>query len=181
MTVTILGFGGSPRKGSFNSALLREAKDLMPEGSALNIFDIFGIPLFNQDDETNPPEIVKRFKEAIKASDGLLVVSPEYNYSIPGYLKNAIDYASRPPETNYFKGKPVAFMSASTGMLGGARAQYHLRQVAVFLDMKPINKPEVFVSFAPTKFDQNLRLKDDAAIVFMKQLLQELVNACKKA
>lgn len=181
MTVRILGFGGSLRKGSYNSALLREASDHMPEDSRLEIFDISSIPIYNQDHENNPPQVVLNFKEAIKDADGLLIVTPEYNYSIPGFLKNAIDYASRPPETNYFRGKPVAFMSASTGMLGGSRAQYHLRQVAVFLDMKPINRPEVFINFAQTKFDQNMRLKDEQAIGFMRQLLKELVDQCRKS
>ena len=106
----------------------------------------------NQDEENNYPENVKNFKKQVKESDGVLIVTPEYNYSVPGYLKNVLDVASRPYGDSPFDGKPVAIMSASIGMLGGSRAQYHLRQSCVFLNMIPVNTPEVFVTFAPQKF-----------------------------
>ena len=117
--------------------------------------------MFNSDLESSPPEPVKQFKQKIKAADAILIVTPEYNYSVPGVLKNAINWASRPYGDNAFDSKPVAIMSASTGMLGGARAQYHLRQSLIFLNMRPVNKPEVFVTFAPQKFDANGKLIDE--------------------
>ncbi len=105
-----------------------------------------------------------------------MVATPEYNYSVPGVLKNAIDFASRPYGDNPFDDKPVAIMSASIGMLGGARAQYHLRQMFVFLNMHPVNGPEVIVTFAQNKFDANGNLIDENTSKFLKQLLQNLTN-----
>lgn len=175
--IRVTGFGGSLRKNSYTRAMLEECTNLMPPSSELSIADISRIPLFNQDDEEHPPAAVKDFKNSIRKSDAVLVVTPEYNYSIPGFLKNAIDYASRPPSDNVFRHKPVAIMSASIGILGGSRAQYHLRQVFVFLDSYVINKPEVFVTLANTKFDSNLRLIDNTAREFMGELLKNLVTA----
>lgn len=175
--INVTGFGGSLRKNSYNRALLEECVNLMPANSELSFANISGIPLFNQDDEENPPDAVKNFKNAIRKADAILVVTPEYNFSIPGIIKNAIDYASRPPTDNVFRHKPVALMSASVSILGGSRAQYHLRQVFVFLDAYVINKPEVFVTLAHTKFDNNLRLIDKTAKEFMGQLLNNLVSA----
>ena len=149
----ILGFAGSLRKGSYNRMLMKTAQLLLPPNTSLEIFALDDIPPFNADLETNMPEVVLEFKQKIRAADAILIVTPEYNYSVPGVLKNAIDWTSRPYPDNSFQGKPVALMSASTGMLGGARAQYHLRQTLVFLDMHPVNKPEVFVTFAAQKFD----------------------------
>ncbi len=124
----ILGFAGSLRKGSYNRALLRAAAELLPEDATLETFDLEGIPRFNQDLESDPPARVKDFKAKIRAADAVLIATPEYNYSVPGVLKNAIDWASRPSGDSAWPGKPLAVMSASTGMLGGSRAQYHLRQ-----------------------------------------------------
>ena len=129
----ILGFAGSLRAGSYNRALLRAATELLPDDATLEIFDINGIPPFNQDLEMDMPAKVKEFKSKIRGADAILIATPEYNYSIPGVLKNAIDFASRPYGDNPFNDKPVAIMSASIGMLGGARAQYHLRQTFIFL------------------------------------------------
>lgn len=148
---------------------------MTPKDAELEIFDLEGIPLFNQDLETRMPERVKEFKAKIKAADAVLIATPEYNYSIPGVLKNAIDWASRPYGNNSFEGKPVAVMSASIGMLGGARAQYHLRQTFVFLDMHPINSPEVFVTFAPEKIDEKGRLTDEKTRELISELLKNLV------
>jgi chromate reductase len=178
--VNILGFAGSLRQGSYNKALLRAATELVPQDANLEIFDLEGIPPFNQDLEKSMPPKVKEFKAKIKSADAILMVTPEYNYSIPGVLKNAIDWASRPYGDNSFTGKPVAVMSASTGMLGGARAQYHLRQVLVFLDMYPINKPEVFLTFANQKFDDKGRLTDEKAKELIKELLTALVTWTRK-
>jgi chromate reductase len=173
--LNILGFAGSLREGSYNRALLRAAVDLVPQDTKLDIFDLEGIPLFNQDLEKSVPEKVKEFKAKIKTADAVLIVTPEHNYSIPGVLKNAIDWASRPYGDNSFDGKPAAIMSASTGMLGGARAQYHLRQVCVFLNMHPLNRPEVFVTFANQKFDAKGNLNDEKTKEFIKQELEALV------
>jgi len=174
--VKILGFAGSLRKSSYNKAILRAALELLPKDTALEIFDLEGIPPFNQDFEKQMPEKAQEFKTKIKAADAILIATPEHNYSIPGVLKNAIDWASRPYGDNAFDGKPVAVMSASTGMLGGARAQYHLRQTFVFLNMYPINKPEVIVTYAQDKIDRDGRLTDKNTRDFIKQLLENLVS-----
>jgi len=158
--VKILGFVGSLRKGSYNKALMRAALELVPNDATLEVFDLEGIPSFNQDFERQPPQIVKTFKAKNKAANALSIASPEYNYSIPGVLKNANDWASRPYGDNAFEGKPVAIMSASTGRLGGARAQYHLRQSFVFVNMFPINRPEVMVPNASERVDADGNLTD---------------------
>ena len=173
--VHILGFAGSLRKSSFNRALLREALELVPEDARLEVFDLEGIPPFNQDLENQPPEKVKEFKAKIREADAILIATPEYNYSIPGVLKNAIDWASRPYGDNALEGKPVALMGASPGMLGTARAQYHLRQTFVFLNMHPINRPEVMVPFASDKVDQTGRLTDPKTKEKIRELLESLI------
>jgi chromate reductase len=174
--VSVLGFAGSLRKNSYNKALLRLAAELMPKNAVLEIFDLKGICLFNEDLETEPPEKVKKFKAKIRAADAILIATPEYNYSIPGVLKNAVDWASRPPTDNAFDGKPVAIMGASTGMLGTARAQYHLRQCFITLNMYPINDPEVFVGHARKKFDECGRLNDEKARKLIAELLENLID-----
>ncbi len=171
--VRILAFAGSLRKDSYNRMLLREVVQLVPEDATVETFDLKDIPIFNQDFEKTPPDPVKEFKAKIKAADAILIVTPEYNYSIPGVLKNAIDWASRPYGDSAWEGKPVALMSASTGMLGAARAQYHLRQSFVFLNMYPVNRPEVILTFAAQKFDAEGRLTDEKT----KQLAADLLKA----
>jgi chromate reductase len=174
--ISILGFAGSLRKGSFNKAILRAATELLPENAEIEIFDLEGIPLFNQDKEHEYPQKVLEFKSRIKAADAILIATPEYNYSIPGVLKNAIDCASRPYGDNAFKGKPVAIMGASVGMLGTARAQYHLRQSFVFLDVYTVNSPEVMVPFAADKVDAQGRLSDPKAKELIAELIKSLVD-----
>jgi len=178
--IVILGFAGSLRKNSYNKALLRAAAELVPKGTKLEIFDLEGIPPFNQDLEYNMPERAKEFKARIKAADAILIATPEHNYSIPGVLKNAIDWASRPYDDNSFDGKPAAIMSASTGTLGGARAQYHLRQVFVFLNMYPINRPEVMLPNASENIDEDGRIKNETTLRLMRELLGNLVVWTKK-
>ena len=173
--VHILGFAGSLRKQSYNRAILAAALEMVPDDASLEIFDLEGIPPFNQDLELQPPDKVKEFKARIRAADAILIATPEYNYSIPGVLKNAIDWASRPYGDNAFDGKPVAMMGASIGMLGTARAQYHLRQSFVFLNMYPMNQPEVMVSFAQDKVDGSGRLTDEKTRKRIKELLESLV------
>ncbi|MGH9974235.1 MAG: NADPH-dependent FMN reductase [Nitrososphaeraceae archaeon] len=175
-TLKVLGFAGSLRLGSYNKALLKAVANLLPKDLELEIFDIDGIPGFNQDIETDMPTKVKEFKSKVRGADAILIATPEYNYSVPGVLKNAIDWASRPYGDNAFDGKPVAIMSASIGMLGGARAQYHLRQMFVFLNMYPVNGPEVMVTFAQDKFDADGKLVDADTKKYVTQLLQNLAN-----
>jgi chromate reductase len=172
----IVGFAGSLRKGSFNKALLRAASELLPDSANLEIFDLEGIPPFNQDLEASMPERVKLFKQKIKSADAILIATPEHNYSLPGVLKNAIDWGSRPHGDNSFDGKPVAIMSASTGLFGGARAQYHLRQVLVFLNMYPLNRPEVFVMLAEGKINNEGRVTDEETRKRIGRLLEALVD-----
>lgn len=126
-TITILGIAGSLRRDSYNRAALRAAQALAPTEATIDVFDLQGIPPFNQDEEQHPPAPVADLKTRIRAADAILIVTPEYNYSIPGVLKNAIDWASRPYGDSAWEGKPVAVMGASVGTLGTAHAQYHLR------------------------------------------------------
>ena len=173
--VTILGIAGSLRKASFNRAALRAAQGLVPEGARLEIFDLNGIPPFNQDHEQEPPQSVVELKRKIHAANAILFVTPEYNYSIPGVLKNAIDCASRPYGDNAWEGKPVALMGASIGNLGTARAQYHLRQSFVFLDMHPLNKPEIMIGNAAERFDERGELICEKTRELIRQLLSALI------
>jgi chromate reductase, NAD(P)H dehydrogenase (quinone) len=173
--ISILGIAGSLRKASFNKSVLRAAQKLVPADASIEIFEIDGIPGFNQDDEKNPPPRVAELKAKAKAADAILFVTPEYNYSIPGVLKNAIDWASRPYGDSAWAGKPVAVMGASVGVIGTARAQYHLRQTFVFLDMDPVNQPEVMIN-APKSLDGQGNLTDDTAKELISKLLQKLVE-----
>ncbi len=172
--LTILGIPGSLRKASFNRALLRAAIELAPPGMKLETADISQIPPYDQDvhDAGVPPSVVV-LREAIKKADALLFVTPEYNYSVPGVLKNAIDWASRPPEQP-FAGKPMGVIGASGGPGGTMRAQYHLRQIAVFLDMHPINKPELFVRGAGSLFDATGKLTDEPTRTLLVKYLEAL-------
>src|SRR5215469_1365782 len=172
--VTVLAVCGSLRAGSYNKAALRTAVELKPPGMTIETADIGSFPLYNEDVRAQGfPPPVERFRRQIVAADALLFVTPEYNYSISGVLKNAIDWASRPPDQP-FAGKPVAMMGAGAGMAGTARAQYDLRRSCVFLDMHPLNKPEIFVGQAQTKFDPSGRLTDDAARGFIRVMLVNL-------
>lgn len=178
--IKILGFAGSLRRASYNKAILQAAKDFAPEGSEIEIFDLEGIPPYNQDLDDRMPAKVVEFKEKIRKADAILIATPEYNYSVPGVLKNAIDWASRPPGDNSFAGKPVAIMSASIGMLGGARAQYHLRQTFVYIDMHPVNRPEVMVPFATDKIDGHGNVTDAKTKEKIKELVESLVAWTKR-
>ena len=173
--IKILGIAGSVRKASLNKAALREAQRLVPEGASLDIFEIDGLPGFNQEEEKNPPAKVIDMKARIRAADAILLVTPEYNYSIPGVLKNAIDWASRPYGDSAWTGKPVAIMGVSAGVIGTARAQYHLRQVFVFLDMDAVNQPEVMIN-APKSFDDQGNLTDQKTRELITRLLGNLVK-----
>jgi chromate reductase len=173
--VRILGIPGSLRKASFNRAALRAAGELVPSDASLEIFDLEGIPPFSEDDERALPSRVVELKTRIREADAILIATPEYNYSIPGVLKNAIDWASRPYGDNAWDGKPVAIMGASVGGTGTARAQYHLRQTFVFLNMHPLNRPEVMIANAAQRFDDHGRLVDEVTRKYVGQLLEALV------
>lgn len=174
-SLTILGIAGSLRKDSFNRAALRAAQTLVPEGATLELFDLNGIPPYNQDKETQPPEKIVQLKARVRAADAILFATPEYNYSIPGVLKNAIDWASRPYGDSAWEGKPVAVMGASPGSLGSARAQYHLRQVFVFLNMYPLNRPEVMIGRVDERCDAQGNLTDKDTCEHIRKLLEALV------
>lgn len=178
--IKILGIAGSLRKGSYNRAALKAAQLLVPAGATLEVLDLPDLPGFNQDNEKSPPAAVTDMKAKIRAADAILIVTPEYNYSIPGVLKNAIDWASRPYGDNAWKGKPVAVMGASIGVLGTARAQYHLRQCFVFLDMPVVNQPEVMISAAASKFDQSGNLTDATAKELTAKLLVGLCDLTRR-
>jgi chromate reductase len=178
--IKIIGICGSLRKDSFNHAALRAATELASEGVVVETFDLKDIPPFDQDFEKTPPEIIKQFKAKIKAADAVLFVTPEFNYSISGVLKNAIDWASRPYGDSAWEGKPAAIMSAGMGMLGGVRAQYHLRQMGVFLNIHFMNRPEIMIPFAQEKFSPEGVLIDEMTKTKIKELMKALVIWTKK-
>ncbi len=172
--VHVLGFSGSLRKGSFNTGLLQAALQLLPEGMSLELYDLAPIPLYNEDVlSAGVPAAVADFKSRIAAADALLIATPEYNFSLPGVLKNAIDWASRPIQDSPLNDKPLAIMGAG-GMMGTSRAQYHLRQVAVYTNMLPLNRPEVTVTMARSKFDANGTLTDEPTRQAVAKLLEAL-------
>jgi chromate reductase len=175
-SIEVLGIAGSLRNGSYNKAALRAAVKMAPHGMTIETFDIAPIPVYNEDvKQQGFPPPVEELREKIRVADALLIVTPEYNYSIPGVLKNAIDWASRPPEQP-FDGKPVAIMGASPSMLGTARAQYHLRQCFVFLNGLVMNRPEVMIAQAAHKFDDQGGLTDATTREFIQKLLASLAD-----
>lgn len=175
-TLKFIGFSGSLRAGSYNTAALRAAQELAPEDVEIVIHDISGFPPFNQDNDANPLQMVTDLKAAIRAADAVIFSSPEYNYSVPGHLKNVIDWASRPYGDSAWDGKPALIMGASSGATGTARMQYHLRQTMVFLNMFPLNKPEVMIGHAADKFDANGRLTDEPTRQHISKALDALVQ-----
>ena len=169
----IITLHGSLRKGSYNHALARTLPKLAPAGLAISEAPSWAsFPIYNADDQgaSGFPAPVKALSDAIAAADGVVIVSPEYNYGLPGGLKNAIDWVSR-MDNQPFKDKPVSIMSATGGPLGGSRVQYQWRQVMVFLEAHTFNKPEIFVGSAHTKFDDKGELKDQPTVDFIKQNL----------
>lgn len=170
MNINLVGFTGSLRKGSYNMATLKTIKKLLPNNVNLDIVDLSNIPFFNEDIENVTPNSVKDFIERLSKADGIVIATPEYNYSIPPVLKNALDWASR---SEVLSGKPLAIISASPSFTGGARAQYHLRQVCVQLNLYPLNRPEVFIGSAHEKFDEEGNLIDKET----EELIIDLINA----
>jgi chromate reductase len=167
----VLGISGSLRKNSFNTAALRTCAELMPAGMTMTYARIDDIPLFNQDVfDAGLPEPAKRFRAEVAAADGLLIASPEYNFSVTAALKNAIDWGSRAPN-QVFQDKPIAIFSATTGPVGGARNQYDLRRILSQLWGHVLPRPEVFIGNAASKFDAQGRLTDEATRKFLSELL----------
>ena len=177
--IKILGIVGSLRRDSYNLLALRAAQQIVPHGAVLELIDLRGIPVFNQDRENTPPAAVLELKRRVQAADGILFATPEYNYSLPGGLKNAIDWASRPYGESAWLGKPAAVMGASVGSLGTARAQYHLRQILVAQDMPAVNQPEVMIANAAQRFDPNGRLTDEPARQLIRKLMAALVKLAR--
>lgn len=174
MSLNVIAFAGSLRQGSYNKLALKAAMELQPAGMEIESFDIAPIPVYNEDvREMGFPPMVEEFREKIRKADALLIVTPEYNYSMPGVLKNAIDWASRPPDQP-FNDKPAAIMGASGSLLGTVRAQYDLRRSCVFLNMHLVNKPEVMIAQAHNKFDASGRLTDETTRKLIAELLVNL-------
>jgi chromate reductase, NAD(P)H dehydrogenase (quinone) len=174
--IHIVAFSGSLRKSSFNTAAINAAAQLMPENCTIELLDISELPLYNQElDGENTPQQVLTLAQKVASADAILFATPEYNYSVPGVLKNAIDWLSR-QQPQPFAGKPAAMMSASMSLFGGARAQYHLRQIMIYLDVHFINKPEVMIAGAHDKFNEQGQLADELTRDFIEQLMAALVS-----
>jgi len=174
--VRILGIPGSLRKLSYNKWALRAAQQLVPDDATVEIFELDGIPPFNEDEEHQPPPAVADFKARLREADAVLFATPEYNYSIPGVLKNAIDWASRPNGQSAWTGKPAAIIGASPGLMGTVRAQHHLRQTFVFLEMPVVSQPQVLISSAHQRFNERGDLNDEMSRKLIRQLLEALVR-----
>jgi chromate reductase, NAD(P)H dehydrogenase (quinone) len=158
--VRLLGLVGSLRRASINRALVAAVGECLPADATLSIYDGLGdLPLFNTDIAPEP-EAAARLKAAIAEADGVIVASPEYNYTVTGVMKNAIDWATRPAKTSPLRGKPIGLVSSSQGMSGGMRAQYHLRQIFVYTDSPVMSQPEVLIPRSHERFDDELRLTD---------------------
>lgn len=176
----ILGISGSLRKESLNTAALRACGEWLPPGVTMSVFDLSPIPLYNEDVRAQGlPAPVAQLREQIRAADALVIATPEYNYSMSGVLKNAIDWASRPPDQP-FDGKPIALIGATPGGLGTSRAQYHLRQVFIYLNGQVLNRPEVFISSAPSKFDAGGKLTDAGTAEHLSKMLIALSDAAQQ-
>lgn len=170
--MTILGISGSLRKDSTNTALLRAMRELAPAGMNIDIADLSVLPIYNQDAETAFPAEVRALKDAIAAADGLIITTPEYNRSIPGVLKNAIDWLSRPYGENSFLQKTVLIGGVSMGKIGTAVAQSHLKQILIYLDADVIGQPELYIGPSQTLFNEKGILTDDAT----KELVQKALS-----
>ncbi len=178
--LAILGISGSGRKRSYNTALLEAAKQLLPQNATLEVVDVSRLPLYNQDLEHEMPEVVKELKKKIRGADAILFATPEHNYSVTAVLKNAIEWGNRPPRDASWSGKPAAIISASTSLRGGARAQLHLRQIMIDLNMYPINRPQLLVANAREKFNENLKLTDEETLRTLRDVLSSLVDWTRK-
>lgn len=174
--IKVLTISGSLRKASFNSMALRTAEALAPEGMSFTHADLHSLPHYDQDlRDTEIPAAVQTLDAQVRAADAVLIATPEYNYSIPGVLKDAIDWLSRMPDQP-LNGKPVAIMSASMGVMGGVRAQYHLRQSLIFINAHVLNRPEIMIGSAHERFDADGKLTDTMTEKFMREQLVALAE-----
>lgn len=179
--IEILGLAGSLRAGSFNKLLLRAAVEEAPEGMSIDRFDLNDVPVFNQDvEDRGDPEPVQELKQAIDDADGLLIATPEYQHGLPGVLKNALDWASRPAGDSVLNRKVVATIGASPGFVGTARAQLQLRQALQYNEAQIVFRPEVLVAKAASKFDDRGRLLDDTARELLGDLLESLAERVRE-
>ena len=163
---------GSLRKESLNRKLANAMIAMAPDSLKLEIEEIGNLPLFNQDDEADPPQVIRDFKQRIKAADAVLFVTPEYNRSVPGVLKNAIDVGSRPYGQSAWDGKPGAVISVSPGAVGGFGANHHLRQSMVFLNVPTMQQPEAYIGNASKLFDDQGNIANDSTRDFVDKFLQ---------
>jgi chromate reductase, NAD(P)H dehydrogenase (quinone) len=168
----ILGLSGSLRQASYNTAALMAAQSMAPEGVAITLADLSGVPVYNDDDRARAfPPSVAALATRIRAADAIMIATPEYNYSVPGMLKNVIDWVSKVPDQP-FRNKPIAILGASMGSFGTARAQYDLRKMFVFLDAHLLNQPEIMIATAQTRFDADGILTDEPT---RKLMLDQIV------
>ncbi len=178
----IVGLCGSFRKNSYNAMLLKVAGSLLPDGINFEIVSYDDIPIYNADHDipevSDRPESVKKFRDTLATADAFIIASPEYNYSIPGGLKNAIDWASRGKDSPLMH-KPVALIGATQGMWGTVRMQTAFLPVFTFLNMNPVLQPEVLIAQAQNKFDENGNLTDDKTLSIIKIKLENLISACR--
>jgi chromate reductase len=173
--LNVVGIAGSLRRGSFNRALLRAAQDLTPDDLSITIFDLHDVPLYDRDVETQgDPASVTALETAIREADAVLIATPEYQHSLPGVLKNALDWASRPPSDPPLRHKPEAIMGATPGRYGTARAQVDVRKVLAFNAAIVLQRPEAMVANACEAFDDDGRLVDEGAIRFLGEMLENL-------
>jgi chromate reductase len=178
----ILGISGSLRKASYNTAMLRTASDLVPDGISINIFDLNPLPLYNDDlAKDDLPSVVNDFRNSIKRSGGILIASPEYNYSFTGVLKNALDWASTDTLGNLLSGKPIAIMGASPSVFGTARSQLHLRQVLIAADANAVQRPEIYIRRVQTMVDEHGKLINNHTREKIQSLLAALIDIIKTA
>ena len=176
----ILGISGSLRKASYNTSLLRTASELIPDGISIQIFDLSPLPLYNDDfAKEDLPPAVNDFRTSIKRSGGILIASPEYNYSFTGVLKNSLDWASTDTLGNLLTGIPIAIMGASRSVFGTVRSQLHLRQVLIAADANVVQRPEIYIRRAQTVIDENGNLSDDYAREKIQSLLAALIEMIK--
>lgn len=172
--MNITAISGSLRKGSSNTALVRALQALAPEGVNITLVDISTLPLYNQDDEATYPVLAQAFKDTVDAADGIIISTPEYNRSIPGVLKNAIDWLSRPYGKNSFAKKPVLVAGVSSGKIGTAVAQSHLRQILLYLDANVIGQPEIYLGPMQDVFDADGNVMDDSTKALLTKALEAL-------
>lgn len=182
--VTALGIAGSLREGSYNRAVIRAAREVAPDGLEIDLFDnelLKQIPLYNEDVRTlGDPAPVIALKETIAGADALVIAAPEYNHSVAGVLKNALDRASRPPDATPLEGKPVAIMAASRGAFGTVRAQVHMREFCVYNNMLALNEPQVLEGRAHRKFDESGELHDETARTFVRDQMEGLLRWARR-